>query len=136
MLDELEECKEELDADGKDDDVHCVMECVAKKLNMLDSKGFLKADKITEFVPGLVEGDSKLEELLKSFTDNTLSAVNNVAAGRIADNAFAKCNFVLQLYLNYIFRLFILQCPEEMENNNRECNKLREKVQYSLRMKD
>ncbi|PSN38600.1 hypothetical protein C0J52_17911 [Blattella germanica] len=110
------------------------MECVAKKLNLLDSKGFLKADKITEFISRLAEGDSKLEGMLKSLNRGTLSTVNNMAATNKAENAFAKCNFVLQLYMQFVFNMLLLNCPQEMQHGGIECYKLWKVVDHNFHM--
>ncbi|XP_031617368.1 uncharacterized protein LOC116337154 [Contarinia nasturtii] len=100
----------------------CVIECVGKKLNVIDDKKQLNKDNLRNFVLN----DMPLEDHQRSIADSTIEKCTEMA--KTTANDVNGCSDIILKVNACLESEFFKSCPADKQIKSDECAKLRETV--------
>ncbi|XP_055298713.1 uncharacterized protein LOC129566642 [Sitodiplosis mosellana] len=129
MMKLLDECKKELGIDGeegkkKHEPFHCIIECVSKKLNVINADGTINEAEFTNNVKKMATASYQqavAEDVAKKCIAEAKTATDNGPKD-------SKCNFMPMKLNHCVGRELINSCPADKQDTSDKCVKMREHI--------
>jgi hypothetical protein len=107
-------------------------QCYAKKIGVVDGEGYVLPDAFVEVMKSLYAEDS-LKTLAKEFAPDCITEANAYAKKELdASGSEERCNEA-PYWAQYCVEVgIILECPEDLQINDEECDRIREEINLGL----
>ncbi|XP_055298696.1 uncharacterized protein LOC129566634 [Sitodiplosis mosellana] len=120
-------CKKELGSEMKEGKFHigkyaCMMECISKKMNVIDANGNINETEFTDSVKKFASGDYQkavAEDIAKKCIAGAKTAIDNGAKG---DN---ECSFTAMKMKYCVGKEMFNACPADKQDTSDQCVELR-----------
>nr|AIX97131.1 odorant-binding protein 8 [Rhyzopertha dominica] len=107
----------------------CVMNCVAKKKNLIDDDGNIKEDAIKSLFKSKFTDPAWTTELQDKIISTCMNEAKNPPPMPKDDaNEQNECNPSLMVFSHCLFKEVQMQCPNEVITDQKSCERFRERV--------